>query len=134
MILTLQKNTFTFVADLMGVPVSSDLEMFFRRIGGQKEMSFLREAGLPIEAIVQLGSGKCAVMIEYYGVCLGLSGAAVHVYVELCAMVNGLKLRMIKEGQKSFTISYYPPSETSSPMLIVDGESFTEDPFAPIMN
>jgi hypothetical protein len=134
MILTLQKNTFTFVADLMGVPVSGDLELFFRRIGGGKPLSFLRDAGVPLEAIVQIGDDKCAVLLEYYGVCLGLQGAAVNVYVELCAMVNGFKLRMIKEGQKSFTLSYFPPNETNNPMLVLDGESFTDEPFSPTMN
>lgn len=134
MILTLQKNTFTFVADLMGVPVSADTELYFRRIGGGKELSFLRDAGIPLEAIVQIGENKCAIMLEYYGTCLGLQGAAVHVYVELCAMVNGFKLRMIKEGQKSFTISYFAPNETNGPMLVLDGESFTDEPFSPTMN
>jgi len=134
MILTLQKNTFTFVADLMGVPVSGDLELYFRRIGGGKPLSVLRDAGVPLEAIVQIGGDKCAVLLEYYGICLGLQGAAVNVYVELCAMVNGFKLRMIKEGQKSFTISYFPPNETNGPLLVLDGESFTEEPFSPVMN
>jgi len=134
MILTLKKNTFTFVADLMMVFIHTDVEMLFRRIGGGKSLSVLRDAGVPLESIVQIGNDKCAVQLDFYGTCLGLEGAALGVYVELCAMVNGLKIRMIKEGQKSFTLSYYPPSKQNGPMLIVDGESFTEEPFLPVMN